>query len=50
MNMSDIKKEADELEALFKTFDKKFGEVEQKFSELEKNLEESRKEKVAEEQ
>ena len=48
--MPDIKKEEDELEALFKTFDRKFEEVEQKISELEKNLEESRKEKITEEQ
>ena len=43
--MSDDKKDEDELEALFKAFDKEFKAFEQKLSDLEKDLEESRKEK-----
>ncbi len=43
--MSDDKKDEDELETLFKVFDKEFKEFEQKFSGLEKDMVESRKEK-----
>lgn len=43
--MSDDKKDEDELEVLFKTFDKEFKAFEQKLSDLEKDLEESRKER-----
>ena len=48
--MSDNKNDEDELETLFKAFDKEFKEVEQKFSDLEKDLEESREEKNTDEE
>ena len=50
IKMSDDKKDEDELETLFKVFDKEFKEFEQKFSDLKKDLEESRKGKNTDEE
>ena len=48
--MSDDKKNEDELETLFKVFDKEFKEFEQKFSGLEKDMDESGEEKNTDEE
>lgn len=47
---SNGKKEEDELEGLFKDFDKKLKDVEQKFQDITKDLDDFRKEKNVDEE